>query len=107
LKKTQEAEAQNSEPLNSQSEKELLLEEIEDVVESKISAKIVRNVTIASIFALTLLIPKIYISNNIYIYSIKLNAKLNEYYSLKAENSILKSKIEKLKFKNRLNSMNF
>ncbi|NPA10646.1 MAG: hypothetical protein GXO62_00200 [Epsilonproteobacteria bacterium] len=88
-------------------EKSELLEEISEVVGEKLSVRIVRNVIFAAVFALTLLIPKIYISTQIYVYSLKLNSKLNEYYSLKAENSILKSKIEKLKFKNRLNSFNF
>jgi len=77
------------------------------IEESKISITIIRNIVIVSIFVLVLLIPKIYIANYIYFDSIKINNLLNEYYSLKAENSILKSKIEKLKFKNRLNSLDF
>ncbi len=86
-------------------EKEEILSGIEDSIESnKISLYLIRNIVIAIIFSLVLLIPKIYISNHIYLYSIKINKLLNEYYSLKAENSILESKIEKLKFKNRLNS---
>jgi len=89
-------------------EKEALLENIDGVIEeSKISITIIRNIVIVSIFVLVLLIPKIYIANYIYFDSIKINNLLNEYYSLKAENSILKSKIEKLKFKNRLNSLDF
>ncbi len=88
-------------------EKEVLLEEIEGVIESKIPTSIVVNLIILLIFMLVLLIPKIYIANKIYVYSVKVNKLLNEYYSLKAENSILKSKIEKLKFKNRLNSYSF
>jgi len=89
-------------------EKEALLENIDGVIEeSKISIAIIRNIVIVSIFVLVLLIPKIYIANYIYFDSIKINNLLNEYYSLKAENSILKSKIEKLKFKNRLNSLDF
>ncbi|QCT94860.1 hypothetical protein FE773_06580 [Caminibacter mediatlanticus TB-2] len=86
-------------------EKEEILKNIDGVIEdNKISFYIVRNIVIAIIFSLVLLLPKIYISNHIYLYSIKINKLLNEYYSLKAENSILKSKIEKLKFKNRLNN---
>jgi hypothetical protein len=88
------------------SEKEELLRAVEPVL-GNIPPSIIRNVIIVSVFVLTLLIPKIYIASHIYIYSVKLNAKLNEYYSLKAENSILKSKIEKLKFKNRIESSEF
>ncbi len=88
-------------------EKEALLENIEDVIESKIPISFARNLFIALTFVLVLLIPKIYIANNIYLDSIKINRLLNEYYSLKAENSLLSSKIEKLKFKNRLNSYTF
>ena len=86
-------------------EKEEILSGIEESIETnKISVYIIRNIVIAIIFILVLLLPKIYISNHIYIYSVEINKLLNEYYSLKAENSILESKIEKLKFKNRLNS---
>ena len=89
-------------------EKEELLDELDEVIEEKkISIVIVRNIIIVSIFILVLLLPKIYISNKFYQYSVKINKLLNEYYSLKAENSILKSKIEKLRFKNRLNSEEF
>ncbi|EDM24212.1 hypothetical protein [Caminibacter mediatlanticus] len=87
------------------SEKEEILKSIDGSIETqKLSFYVIRNIIIAVIFSLVLLLPKIYISNHIYLYSIKINKLLNEYYSLKAENSILKSKIEKLKFKNRLNN---
>ena len=88
-------------------EKEALLDGIEEVIESKIPASLVVNIVIVLLFLLVLLIPKIYIANGIYLNSVKINKLLNEYYSLKAENSILKSKIEKLRFKNRLNSYTF
>ncbi len=89
-------------------EKDILLEEIEEAIEEKnLSFTLIKNVVYVIIFSLFLLVPKIYISNNIYFYSVKINKLLNEYYSLQAENSILESKIEKLKFKNRLNSYSF
>jgi cell division protein FtsB len=88
-------------------EKEALLDGIEEVIESKIPTSLVINIVIVLLFVLVLLLPKIYVANGIYLSSIKINKLLNEYYSLKAENSILKSKIEKLKFKNRLNSYTF
>jgi hypothetical protein len=88
-------------------EKEALLDGIEDIIESKLPSSLVRNIVIVLLFIMVLLIPKIYIANGIYLNSVKINKLLNEYYSLKAENSILKSKIEKLRFKNRLNSYPF
>jgi len=85
-------------------EKEELLESVSEVIESdSLSLRVIINVVIIALIALMLLVPKIYFSSQIYIFSLKLNSKLNEYYSLKAENEILKAKIEMLKFKNRLN----
>jgi hypothetical protein len=57
--------------------------------------------------AFILALPKVYIGIEIYKNSVKINKLLNEYYSLKAENSILKSKIEQMKFKNAINSYQF
>ena len=88
-------------------EKEILLKEISPVLEKSFVQGIVRNVVIVLLFSFALLIPKIYISSYIYILSVEINKKLNEFYSLKAENSILKSKIEKMKFKNRMNVDSF
>ncbi|WP_024788078.1 MULTISPECIES: hypothetical protein [unclassified Lebetimonas] len=89
-------------------EKELLIEEVSKVIEEKsLSISIIKNVVFVIFFSLAVLFPKIYISNHIYIYSLHLNKLLNEYYSLKAEQSILSSKIEKIKFKNRLQKLSF
>ncbi len=89
-------------------EKELLLDEVSEHIQTgSISAVIVKNLVIAIAFAFALLFPKIYISSHIYLASVQINKKLNEFYSLKAENSILLSKIEKMKFKNRLNMDRF
>ena len=94
----------NLEDLNLQNDKTLLLEEVSNHIQiHSISASIVRNIILTIAFAFALFLPKIYISSQIYLTSVKINKKLNEYYSLKAENSILLSKIEKIKFKNRLN----
>lgn len=89
-------------------EKEVLLDEVSKVIEEdSLSVSFVKNVVFAIIFSLAILFPKIYIANNIYIYSLKINKLLNEYYSLKAEQSILTLKIEKIKFKNRLQELTF
>ena len=89
-------------------EKELLLEDINEyIVQESISVTIIKNLILSIIFSLTILFPKIYISSQIYLKSVKINKLLNKYYSLKAENSILSSKIEKIKFKNRLEKLTF
>jgi hypothetical protein len=89
-------------------EKEILLEEVSKVIEEdSLSVSFIKNVVFALVFSLAILFPKIYIANHIYIYSLKIDKLLNEYYSLKAEQSILTSKIEKIKFKNRLQKLTF
>jgi len=89
-------------------EKAELLENLENIIEEEsLSITLVRNVILAIVFSLVILFPKIYISSQIYIKSVKINKLLNEYYSLKAENSLLTSKIEKIKFKNRITKLTF
>jgi len=66
-----------------------------------------RVVLIILIIISILFFPKIYIASHIYYYSVKINKKLNEFYALKSENTSLRIKIEKLKFKNRLNISSF
>lgn len=89
-------------------EKALLLDEVSKHIQTNaISVAIVKNLVITIAFAFALLLPKIYIASYIYVNSVHINKKLNEFYSLKAENSILLSKIEKMKFKNRLNVDSF
>jgi len=89
-------------------EKAELLENIEDyIVQESLSTAIIRNLILTIVFSLTILFPKIYISSEIYLKSVQINKLLNEYYSLKAENSLLASKIEKIKFKNRMEKLTF
>jgi len=89
-------------------EKTELLDNLENIIEEEsLSITLVRNVVLAIVFSLVILFPKIYISSEIYIKSLKINKLLNEYYSLKAENSLLTSKIEKIKFKNRITKLTF
>ena len=89
-------------------EKAQLLENIDEYIEQEsLSKTIVRNLVLTIVFSLTILFPKIYISSEIYIKSVQINKLLNEYYSLKAENSLLASKIEKIKFKNRMEKLTF
>jgi len=89
-------------------EKVELLKDIENyIVQESISTTVIKNIVLVIIVSLVILFPKIYISSHIYIDSLKINKLLNEYYSLKAENSLLTSKIEKIKFKNRIEKLTF
>ncbi len=89
-------------------EKAVLIDEVTSQIQTEsISAAIIKNLLIVIFFTFALLLPKIYISSHIYLSSVKINKKLDEFFSLKAENSILLSKIEKIKFKNRLNMDSF
>jgi len=88
-------------------EKQQLLDSIEGEIEYSISVSVIKNLIIAIVVTLVLLFPKIYISSNIYIKSVQINKLLNEYYSLKAEHSLLVSKIEKIKFKNQVQKLSF
>ncbi len=89
-------------------ERELLLDDIDQlIVQESLSSAIIKNLILTIVFSLTILFPKIYISSNIYVKSVHINKLLNEYYSLKAENSLLASKIEKIKFKNRMEKLTF
>jgi len=88
-------------------EKDILVEEVSSVLEKSFVLSIVKNIVVVLLFSFSLLIPKIYISSNVYNLSVEINKKLNEFYSLKAENSILKSKIEQIKFHNRMNVDSF
>jgi len=89
-------------------EKVELLEGIENyIVQESISTTVIKNIVLVIIVSLVILFPKIYISSHIYINSLKINKLLNKYYSLKAENSLLNSKIEKIKFKNRIEKLTF
>jgi len=88
-------------------EKDILVEEVSSVLEKSFAFKIIKNIIVVLLFSFVLLIPKIYVSSSVYNLSVQINKKLNEFYSLKAENSILKSKIEKIKFHNRMNVDSF
>jgi len=84
-------------------EKEILLKEVDELLISKdynITLSLVLSVTAAILVVLFLFIPKVYLSNNIYKTSIKIEKLKKEYLSLKNENEILKNKIVILKYKN-------
>ena len=92
----------------SSEEKQKLLDNIsEHIYTESIPFYVIKTIIITATFILTLAILKIYIASQIYLTSFKINKKLNEFYSLKSENNILKTKIEKIKFQHRIEDFMF
>ena len=59
-------------------EKNILLEEIDEVIEEEnLSPSLVKNMVLAIAITLTLLLPKIYISSHIYLTSLKIKSGTN------------------------------
>jgi len=84
-------------------EKELLLEEVEEILivkDENVTLSLVIAIVSAIMLVLFLFVPKIYLSNNIYKNSVQIEQLKKEYLSLENENSILKDKIAILKYKN-------
>jgi len=88
-------------------EKNLFKKKIFHFQRGVIPISVLKNLIFIIIFSFALFLPKIYVASQIYLTSVKINKKLNEYFSLKAEHSILLSKIKQIKFKNRLNIIPF
>ena len=61
-----------------------------------------RFVIIMLFLALSMYIPKIYVSNNIYYTSKDINRLYSHYISLNEENTFLKKQLEDMKFKNQV-----
>ncbi len=90
-------------------EKEELLGSFEEY-ERKSSLLGLKDLIFALLFlaiALGLFFPKIYVANEIYYTSRKINKLLDHYEILKEENRLLKQKLEEEKFKNQVLDMIF
>ena len=102
--KTQEVEVQNLESLTSDKqekcEKDILLDEYDEALSraQEISFKNLFFVFGAIFFVLALLLPKIYISNQIYYISKDINGKYHKYTALKEEQSHLKRELELIRY---------
>ena len=100
MQTTLEAEAVNSESFvqneSAVREKDLLLEEYDEALSQaeNISFKNLLFVFLAIFVVLLLLLPKIYISNQIYYNSKNINNLYNTYTALKEENAHLKRELE-------------
>ena len=102
--KTQEAEAQNLESLkltNDISEgRDELLEDFDSEQNrpKDISVKTLFLVYVVVFLALSILLPKVYISNQIYYNSKEINKMYHKYTALKEEQDFLKRELEKLRY---------
>ncbi len=67
-----------------------------------LSIKLLFGVLLALFTALLVILPDIYLKNEIYYESRDIAKFYNEYSVLKAENRALKQKLEKIKFKNQV-----
>ena len=108
MQKTQEVEAQSSEYFksikNKESEKEKLLHEYdsEQTREKNLDFKTLLSVYLFAGLILVIVLPKIYITNQIYYTSKDINKKYHEYLSLKEEREHLKSQLESMKFQHQV-----
>jgi cell division protein FtsB len=102
--KTQEAEAQNLESLKSinnisHGRDELLKDfDSEQNRPKDISLKTLFLVYIVVFLTLAILLPKVYISNQIYYNSKEINRMYHKYTALKEEQDFLKRELEKLRY---------
>jgi len=102
LQKTQEVEVVNLESLTSDKlEKDILLDEYDEELKraKNISFKNLLYVFMAIFFVLALLLPKIYISNEIYYISKNITGMYNKFTALKEEHEHLKRELELLRYK--------
>jgi cell division protein FtsB len=103
LQVTPEVEVQNLESSTSSkesSEKEILLDEYDEALRKpkNISVKSLLLVYTLILLALALILPKIYISNQIYYISKNINTKYHTYTALKEENEHLKRELELMRY---------
>jgi pilus assembly protein TadC len=85
-------------------EKEELLSEFHKNVNSDMNISFNWFLCAIGIFIsiLILVVPKIYIKNNLYYESKKFNKYYSQYLALKEENNILRQQLEDIKFRNQI-----
>lgn len=98
--KTQEAEVLNLEFLNLNSARQELLEDFDNEQNRSkdISFKLLLVIYAWVFLALAILMPKVYISNKIYINSKEINKMYHKYTALKEEKEYLIRELEKLRY---------
>jgi cell division protein FtsB len=101
LQETQEAEVQNLESFDLKSDKELLLDEYEheEKRSKNITFRELLYIYLALFVILAIILPKIYISNQIYYLSKDINSMYHKYTALKEEREALKRELENIRYK--------
>ncbi len=86
------------------SDKKQLLDKIDESIneEKNLDFKLLAIVYLSMIVGLLIILPKIYIKNEIYYTSRQISKISSEYSVLKEENRFLKQKVESMKFKNQV-----
>ena len=86
------------------SDKKQLLDKIDETIneEKNLDFKLLAIVYLSMIVGLLIILPKIYIKNEIYYTSRQISKISSEYSVLKEENRFLKQKVESIKFKNQV-----
>ena len=86
-------------------EREALLEDLDKVfiIDENINLTAVLVTVFVIMAVLFLFIPKIYLSNHIYLTSLNINRLQKSYFALKFENDVLREKIQKIKYRNGVN----
>ena len=86
------------------SDKNELLDEFQDIIEKKqaLGLNFFLYVLFCIILLCLLLFPKIYVQQQIYFKSRDIAKLQNEYETLKEENKLIRSSVEKIRFKNQI-----
>lgn len=86
------------------SDKYNLLDDVDQgrKAEQNLSPKLLLVVILSIFVALSILIPRIYIKNQIYYVSRDISKAYGEYSALREENRLLRQKVESIKFKNQV-----
>ncbi|MFK5881162.1 MAG: hypothetical protein QM482_03020 [Sulfurospirillum sp.] len=86
------------------SDKNQLLDKIDESIneEKNLDFKLLAIVYLSIVVGLLIILPKIYIKNEIYYTSRQISKISSEYSVLKEENRFLKQKVEYIKFKNQV-----
>ncbi len=92
---------------NSNYEKERygLVDDVENSIKNQVeelSSKLLLSIFLVIFTILILILPKIYLKNEIYYKSRDISKLYNEYSILKEENRVLKQKLEYMRFKNQV-----
>ncbi len=94
----------NKKTIKNKNDKNQLLDTIDEEInkEKNLDFKLLIMVYLCILVGLLVILPKIYIKNEIYYVSREISKLSSEYSVLKEENRFLKQKVEYIKFKNQV-----